>query len=60
MKKTNVRIDEKDPNQNYQSLTKTFSTFVNKYAPLKNRIMGGNQVPFMTKEFQKPFTLEVD
>ena len=38
LKETNVRIDEKKPNQNYQSLTKTFLTFVNKHAPLKNRI----------------------
>ena len=35
LEETNVRIDEKDPNQNYQSLTKTFLTFIDKYAPLK-------------------------
>ena len=26
LKETNIRIDEKDPNQNYQSLTKIFLT----------------------------------
>ena len=53
LKERNIRIDEKDPNQNYQSLTKTFLTFVNKHAPLKKRIMQGNQAPFMTEEFRK-------
>ena len=32
--KENIIKDEKDPNQNYQSLTRTFLTFVNKHAPL--------------------------
>ena len=46
-------MNEKVPNQNYQCLTKTFLTIVNKHAPLKKKIMRGNQAPFMTKEFQK-------
>ena len=46
-------MNEKDPNQNYQSLLKTFLTIVNKHAPLKRKIARGNQTPFMTKEFQK-------
>ena len=46
-------MNEKDPNQNYRSLTKTFLTIVNKHAPLKKKIVRGNQAPFMTKEFQK-------
>ena len=45
LKETNIIIDEKDPNQNYQSLTKTFLKFVNKHAPLKKRIVRGNQTP---------------
>ena len=35
LKEKNIKIDEKDPKQNYQSFTKTFLTFVNKHAPLK-------------------------
>ena len=35
LKETNIIIDEKYPNQNYQSLTKTVITFVNKHAFLK-------------------------
>ena len=46
-------MNENDPNQNYQSLTKTFLTIVNKHGPLKKKIVRGNQAPFMTKGFQK-------
>ena len=46
-------MNEKDPNQNYQSLLKTFLTIVNKHAPLKRKIVRGIQTPFMTNEFQK-------
>ena len=38
LKETNIIIDEKDSNQNYQSLTKTFKNFVNKNAPLKREL----------------------
>ena len=44
-KEKNVRIDEKDPNQNYQSLTKTFLTFVNKHAPSKKGSVRRKTVP---------------
>ena len=53
LKENNIIVNEKDPNQNYQSLTKTFLTIVNKHAPLKKKIVRGKQAPFMTKEFQK-------
>ena len=53
LKETNIIMNEKDPNQNYQSLTKTFLTIVNKHAPLKKKIVRENQAPFMPKEFQK-------
>ena len=46
-------MNEKDPNQNYQSLTKTFLTIKNKHAPLKKKFVRGNQASIMTKEFQK-------
>ena len=53
LKETNIIMNENDPNQNYQSLTKTFLTIVNKHGPLKKKIVRGNQAPFMTKELQK-------
>ena len=46
-------MNEKDSNQNYQSLTKTFLTVVNKQPPLKKKIVLGNHPPFMRKKFQK-------
>ena len=52
-KEKNVRIDEKDPNQNYKSLTKTFLTFVSKHAPSKMGSVRRKPVPFITKEFQR-------
>ena len=53
LEEANIRIDENKPDQNYQSLTKIFLTLVNKHAPLKKRIVRGNQAPLMTKIFQK-------
>ena len=49
LKETNIITNKKDPNQNYQSLTKTFLTSVNKHAPLKKKFVRRNQVPFMTE-----------
>ena len=40
LKETNIIMNEKDPNQNYQPLSKTFLTIVNKHAPLKKKIVG--------------------
>ena len=45
LKETNIIMNEKDPNHNYQSLTKAFLTIVNKQAPLKKKIVRGNQAP---------------
>ena len=42
-----------DPNQNYNLLTNNFLGIVNKHAPLKKKIVRGNDVPFMKSEFQK-------
>ena len=53
LQETNIIMNEKDPNQNYQSLTKKILTIVNKHAPLKKKIVRGNQALFTTKEFQK-------
>ena len=58
LKESNIIMDEKDTNQNYQFLTKTFLTVVSKHAPLKKRIVQGNQVPFMAKEIQKAIYIE--
>ena len=53
LKEANIRVDEKDPDQNYQFLTKTLLTFANKHGPLNKRIVPQKQAHFMTKELQK-------
>ena len=37
----------------YDSLTRNFKAFVDRHAPLKQKYIRGNQVPFMTKELSK-------
>ena len=37
----------------YKSFSNTFKATVNKHAPLKEKIVRGNNVPFMTKELRK-------
>ena len=42
-----------DPNENYDFLTNAFINIVNKYAPLKKKIIRGNQAAFMTRNLRK-------
>ena len=37
----------------YESFKDTFLSITNKHAPLKTKMLRGNQVPFMTKELSK-------
>ena len=37
----------------YESFSDTFKAIVNKHAPLKDKIVRGNNAPFMTKELRK-------
>ena len=37
----------------YESFSDTFKAVVNKHAPLKEKIVRGNNAPFMTKELRK-------
>ena len=60
LKEAYIIKDEKAPNQNYQFLTKTFLTFVNKHASSKKRIARGNQDSLWLKNSKKQFTLDVD
>ena len=38
----------------YESLSDTFKPIANKHAPLKEKIVRGNNSPFTTKELRKP------
>ena len=41
------------PNENYQHLTENFISVVEKHAPLKKKIVRGNQASFVNREFRK-------
>ena len=42
-----------DSNENYEFLSYLFQSVVNKHAPLKTKIVRGNNVPFVKKNFKK-------
>ena len=39
-----------DPNKAYAAFRDTFKTILNKHAPLKSKVLRGNNAPFITKE----------
>ena len=49
----NFEDENDDPDQKYQNLVNKFSSIINKHAPLKQKILRGNEAPFMTKELKK-------
>ncbi|XP_057317063.1 uncharacterized protein LOC130659960 [Hydractinia symbiolongicarpus] len=51
----NTRFDfnKNDPASNYDHLTKTFSSIIEKHAPLKQKLLRGNEAPFMNKELRQ-------
>ena len=52
-KNSDFSFETDDPNENYSALTNTFSSIVEKLAPLKNKIVKGNHTPFITKDLRK-------
>ena len=52
-KKTTFLTNSNCPNENYQRLTENFVSVVEKYAPLKKKIIRGNQIPFVNRELRK-------
>ena len=51
--KANFDFFKNDPNQNYNLLADKFFGIANKQAPLKKKIVRGNNAPFMNREFKK-------
>ena len=43
-----------DDNSEYNNLLNMIQKVLNKHAPLKSRVIRGNQAPFMNKELSKP------
>ena len=60
VKNADFSFETDDPNENYSTLTNTFSLIVEKHAPLKKKIVRGNHAPFITKDLTKPSTQEVN
>ena len=46
-------MSSNDPNVNYKSITENFLEAIDKHAPLKKKLVKGNQAPFMNRDFQK-------
>ena len=45
--------DQADVNSNYDSFVTKYTEVVNRHAPIKSKVIRGNQAPFMTKELAK-------
>ena len=46
-------MSSNDTNVNYKSITENFLEAIDKHAPLKKKLVRGNQAPFMKRDFQK-------
>ena len=57
---TNLKSETDDPNQCFDYLTNQFSKVIDRHAPLKKKILRGNQAPFMNKEFRKEIYTRID
>ena len=53
LEKTTLLTNSNCPNENYQHLTENFISVVEKHAPLKKKIIRGNQAPFVNRELRK-------
>ena len=53
LEKTTFLTNSNCPNENYQHLTENFLSVVEKHAPLKKKVVKGNQAPFVNREFRK-------
>ena len=53
LNKTIISFDNENPNQNYNVLSNRLLEVVNVHAPLKTKIVRGNDAPFVDKQFRK-------
>ena len=49
----NFPMSSNDPNINCKSITENLLEVIDKHAPLKKKLVRGNQAPFMNRDFQK-------
>ena len=45
-------MSSNDTNVNYKSITENFLGAIDKHAPLKKKLVRGNQASFMSRDFQ--------
>ena len=48
----NFSMSSNDTNVNYKSITENFLGAIDKHAPLKKKLVRGNQASFMSRDFQ--------
>ena len=53
LNKTIISFDNENPNQNYNVLSNRFLEVANVHAPLKTKIVRGNDAPFVDKQLRK-------
>ena len=53
LEKTTFLTNANYPKESYQHITENFLSVVEKHAPLKKKIVRGNQAPFVLREFRK-------
>ena len=53
VKHAQFECDETNPDKSYDYLTNTFRNIVDKHAPIKTKLLRGNDAPFMNPELRK-------
>ena len=53
LNKTSITFDNENPNQNYNVLSNRFSEVINVHAPLKTKVVRGNDAPSVDKQLRK-------
>ena len=49
----NLTLNSIYSNENYEYLSYLFADVVNKHSPLKTKVLGGNNAPFINKHLRK-------
>ncbi|XP_057308019.1 uncharacterized protein LOC130645912 [Hydractinia symbiolongicarpus] len=53
VRSTDFCCDNIDPNENYENLVLKFRNIIDKHAPIKIKLVRGNEAPFMNKKLRK-------
>ena len=53
VQKADFSCDSNDPNEQYDNLLQKFQSLIDIHAPIKQKIVRGNDAPFMNRDFRK-------